>query len=513
MSRRIAALLVTGAAALAAVAASASPAVAGSTIELTPNALEAPAGPVQVKSDWLRQSPGWSGCTAAGGNLHCYLPSDIREAYGVDRLPERGEGQTIVLVDSYGSPRAADELQVFHDEFFSDLPEPNFDQVFPLGNPQLENGNPNAKGQSGPGAAAGWAGEAALDVQWAYAIAPLAHIVLLAVPPAETLGVQGFPNLFKAIDGAIDTYPVGTVFSMSLAAAEQTFGGGAQVQTARFDQVFQKGIAKGDSFFGASGDNGTANVSKQQKSTRVYPFPTSVWPSSSPYVTSVGGTQLQFGWTWNPQSDTPFAADGGFDPAYFDSTNVPGSSTSTNVVWNESWLPAATGGGPSVVYPLPSWQADVESVIGGDHRGLPDISWNAAVNGAVLVNLQSFLAPADQGFYLIGGTSAATPQVAALTALANERRESMGKAPLGNVGPRLYAIGSGAFADVAPVHQGAAGVISGNLDSNTMFSYNGDGNAVTIGSVPGWPTLTGWDMTTGFGTPWAPTYVAELTAS
>ncbi|HEU0056170.1 MAG TPA: S53 family peptidase [Gaiella sp.] len=513
MPRRIAALLVVGAAALAAVAASTAPAVAAPTIALAPNALEAPGGPVRVKSDWLRQSPGWSGCTAAGGNLHCYVPSDIREAYGVDQLPERGEGQTIVLVDSYGSPRAADELQAFHDAFFPSLPQPSFDQVFPLGNPQLESGNPNANGQSGPGAASGWAGEAALDVQWAYAIAPLAHIVLLAVPPAETLGVQGFPNLFKAIDGAIDTYPAGTVFSMSLAAAEQSFGGAAQQQASRFDQVFQKGIAKGDSFFGASGDNGTTGLSKQQKDSRPYAFPTAQWPSSSPYVTSVGGTQLQFGWTWNPQSDVPFAADGSFNPAYFSSANAPGSSAATNVVWNESWLPAATGGGPSTIYARPSWQSSVASVIGGDHRGLPDVSWNAAVNGAVLVNLQSFLAPADQGFYLIGGTSAATPQVAALTALANERRESMGKAPLGNVSERLYAIGSAAFTDVAPVHQGAAGVISGNLDSNTMFSYNGDGNAVAVGSVPGWPALEGWDMTTGFGTPWAPTYVAELAAT
>jgi len=59
----------------------------------------------------------------------------------------------------------------------------------------------------------------------------------------------------------------------------------------------------------------------------------------------------------------------------------------------------------------------------------------------------------------------------------------------------------------------AAGVISGNMDSNRLFDYNGDGNAVTVGPVPGWPTLAGWDMTTGFGTPWAPTYVSELAAS
>ena len=221
--------------ALAVVAATAGSAGAASGIRLTPTTFEAPGGPVQIQSSWTADNPGWSGCNAAGGNLHCYLPSDIREAYGVDQLPEQGEGQTIVLVDSYGSPRAADELQAFHDTFMPSFPAPDFEQVFPIGNPQ-EKGNPNANGQSGPGAAAGWAGEAALDVQWAYAIAPKAHIVLLAVPPAETLGVQGFPNIFKAIDQAIDTYPSGTVFSLSLGVAEQTFGGATGVQTSRFDR-------------------------------------------------------------------------------------------------------------------------------------------------------------------------------------------------------------------------------------------------------------------------------------
>jgi hypothetical protein len=37
--------------------------------------------------------------------------------------------------------------------------------------------------------------------------------VLIGVPPAETEGVQGFPNLFKALQQAIDTYPAGTVIS------------------------------------------------------------------------------------------------------------------------------------------------------------------------------------------------------------------------------------------------------------------------------------------------------------
>ena len=118
---------------------------------------------------------------------------------------------------------------------------------------------------------------------------PLAHIVLLAVPPAETLGAQGFPNLFKAISGEISATPPGTLFSMSLAATEQAFGGAAAVQTARFDQVFKAGLAKHGNFFAASGDFGSLGISKLAKESGTYPNPTVWWPASSPYVVSVGG--------------------------------------------------------------------------------------------------------------------------------------------------------------------------------------------------------------------------------
>jgi subtilase family serine protease len=442
---------------------------------------------------------------------HCYTPNDIRSAYGVSALGDPssgtgtlGQGRTIVLVDSYGSPTAAGDLRYFHDTFYPNLPAPNFSQVYPLGAPDYSNTNSN--GLSGSSAAANWTGEATLDIEWAYAIAPLAHIVLVAVPPAETEGVQGLPNMFKAISSEIDATPAGTVFSMSFGVTEQTFGGAAQSQVSKFDSVFQKGIAKGDSFFASSGDNGTTGTSKPHKDTTSYSYPTAGWPTSSPFVTSAGGTQLQYGWTWAPTSDTPFLADGSANPNYFNWTDTPGSNL--NAVWNESFLPAASGGGPSSIYARPAWQSGVLSGA-GDHRLVPDISWNAAVNGGVLVYITAYPSYQRSGWHVYGGTSAASPQLAALTALADEQRADKGKPPLGNINPLLYANPSW-FTDVDKVVEGTA--VSGQLVNNRLFQFNADGS-VSPGPVPGWPTTAGYDMTTGLGTPWAPAYVAGLAGS
>jgi subtilase family serine protease len=446
------------------------------------------------------------------GQIHYYTPQDIRTAYGVDAIAgkPKGDGQTIVLVDSYGTPTGKQDLQTFHDTFFAKEPDPDFTEVYPNGKPNYTACNGKGTQHSGPCAAEGWAGEASLDIEWAYAMAPHAHIVLLAVPPAETEGVQGLPNLFKAMSDAVDKYPAGTVFSMSFGIDEPTFGGAAQSQVAKFDQVFQKGNAKGDTFFASSGDDGTTGTSKQKADGTSFDYPTVGWPASSPYVTAVGGTQLMYHWKWAPTSDTPFTAAGDYNPAYFASAD--GTQDLTEPVWNESWLPAATGGGPSQIYPRPSWQAAEAGVIGGNHRGVPDVSWNAAVNGGVLVATSYFPQNEAAGFHIYGGTSAASPQVAGVVALANQQQRESGGRPVGYLNPLLYQkVSSSAFRDVTPQKYGTA--LSGNLVNNQLFDYNGDGQPVTPGPIAGHPTLDGWDETTGFGSPLAPQFVQQIRAA
>jgi len=489
---------------------------AGTTV-LAPQLESAPA------SSFTSKAPAGAPCVLPDGtgdlDFHCYTPQQIRSAYGVDNVTplasgaaNYGQGQTIVLVDSYGSPTAAADLKHFHDTFFPSMPAPKFQEIYPLGNPQGKDCNGNGSQHSGTCAAAGWTGEATLDIEWAYSIAPEANIILLATPPAETLGVQGLPNLFKAMSSEITALPAGTVFSMSFGVTEQTFGGAAASQTAKFDAVFQQGLAKGDNFFTSSGDDGSLGAAKQHGETATYDYPTVGWPASSPYVVSVGGTQLMYGWTWAPTSDDPSNA------GYFTST----SGGNTQAVWNESWGPIGTGGGASAIYPRPSWQAGADAGY-GNHRIVPDTSWNAAVNGGVDVYITAFpeynCGNSTGCWTFYGGTSAASPQTAALVALANAARSAAGKSPIGFLDPILYSgVGaSSAYTDIVPMHFGSApatfagsnvGVTGpvtksvGDLVDNQMWDV----------SVAGYPTTAGYDATTGWGTPKAPAFVAALAA-
>ncbi|HKU56006.1 MAG TPA: S53 family peptidase [Gaiellaceae bacterium] len=487
---------------------------------MAPLALQVPRAAAAAKSSAATD------CTLPDGSMydyyHCYTPQDIRSFYGVDSVapingsPDYGQGQTIVLVDAYGSPTAASDLQVFHDTFFPGLPDPSFEQVFPQGNPQFPSAC-KSSGLSGPCAAANWSGEATLDIEWAYSIAPLAHLILLAVPPAETEGVQGFPNLFNAISREIAATPPGTMFSMSLSATEQDFGGAGAVQTAKFDQIFKQGLAKNDNFFAATGDYGSTSFLKQHKEAYLSTTPVVGYPSTSPYVVAVGGTQVQDGWTWDPTSNVPFTSTG-FNPDYWNAT----SSGSSEAVWNESWAPIGTGGGASAIYPRPSWQQGVDPGY-GNHRLVPDTSWNAAVNGGVDVYITAYpeynCGNTTGCWTFFGGTSAATPQTAALVALANAARAGEGKQPLGFLDPLLYQSGIGAsdYSDIVPQHYGSAPAAFAGSDvgvSGTVLKSVGDlvDNQLWEFPAAGYPTTSGYDATTGWGSPKAPLFVAALAA-
>ena len=409
-------------------------------------------------------------------SFHCYNPANITKAYGVDSLHAAGitgAGETIVIVDAYGSPTAQNDLNFFSATF--GLPTASLTIVYP-------DGTPTWSTSAMKGVKVTWAVETSLDLQWAHAIAPDAKLVLIATNPAETEGVQGFPNMFKGIQYAIDTYP-GSVISQSFAATEQSFHGAGDAQVAKFDKVYQQAVANYVTVIGSSGDSGTQNPIGGQGASTPKPltYPTVNWPSSDPLVTSAGGTWLQYNWTWTPSSPT--------DLSY---ATTPGSRT--EAVWNEPFLPAATGGGLSTLFPAPAFQSGISPSLLNGQRGLPDLSWNAAVDGGALV-YTSF--PGEGvGWHIVGGTSAASPQLAGLIALANQKADMLGKSHhVGYLNPILYTLPASDFNDIVPQTFGSV-----TINNNELY-----GSGVT-----GYPVTVGYDLATGFGSPNAANFVNDL---
>ncbi len=369
------------------------------------------------------------------GGLHCYAPAQIRAAYGVDKLTHlNGAGQTIAIVDAFQSPTAADDLALFSSTF--ELPAPNMHIVAPDG---LTPFDPNDDNQ------VGWAGEISLDIEWAHAIAPGAKILLVLAKSNNDA------DILSATKYVVD-HNAADVISQSFGEAEQCMDPAIfKQQTALFAQAVKKHIT----LLASSGDQGAAQPTCDGSSF----FQAASTPASDPNVTGVGGTILD--------------ADG-LTGAYHGET-----------VWNEPDFASAGGGGFSVKFGTPAYQRSRHLPT----RGVPDVAYNAAIDGGVLAVFSS--AGAGPGaVFIFGGTSAGSPQWAGLIALADQLRHGR----VGFINPALYTITLSSKIYGALFHDITVG-------DNT---YHGD---VT---VPGFAATPGWDAATGLGSPKANALVPAL---
>lgn len=375
----------------------------------------------------------------------CYSPQEMRTAYGLNNLINAGmvgSGQTIVLIESYGSPTVAADLQTFDQDY--GLPDPpSLTVISPLGTVPFD---PNDSGQ------VGWAFETTLDVQWAHAIAPGAAIVVMTSPVNETEGVQGLPEFLALEKYALDHH-LGKIISQSWGATENTlFDAAGRKVLDDFSDFYERARSERVTVFASTGDSGSSNV--ELDGVTVYPFPTVGFPASSPLVTAVGGTSLYADTAGHYQSET---------------------------VWDEVALGGgAGGGGISQVFREPGYQREtLPGHVQGQldhHRGIPDISYNADPYTPILIYV-GFLGSANAGYYFIGGTSEGSPQWAGIAADLNQYAGQ----PLGFLNPALYSIGgSGHFREIG------RDIKVGNN------GYNG---------VPGYAATPGWDPASGWGTP------------
>ncbi len=305
-----------------------------------------------------------------------YTPAQIRTAYGFSNTTfgstaADGRGQTIAIIDAYHDPNITSDLAAF-DAAYGIAAPLSFKIVNQNGGTALPGTDPSQ----------GWEGETALDVEWAHAIAPGANIILVEANSASD------NDLFAAVNWARNQSGV-SVISMSW-GSDDTLANKSWDQNLSSTYLVTPTGHQGVTFVASSGDNG-------------YPS----FPSTSPNVLSVGGTDL-----------------------YLNSNGTISNET--------AWTPQ-TGGGQTW-----SGGGGVSQEFPG--RKVPDVSYNAGIAVAVYDTFGP-----NHGWVGVGGTSAGAPQWSALIAIANQGRALSGLGTLNGATQTvaaMYAAPSANFHDI-----------------------------------------------------------------
>ena len=296
-------------------------------------------------------------------------------------------------------------------------------------------------------------------------MAPGANILLVETPVAEGLGTSGFPAIVKA-ENYVISHRLGTVISMSLATAEQTFP--SKQSILRLRSAYHRAARHHVSVLAASGDNGPSNF---RTDSSYFLRQVTAWPASDPLVTAVGGTEMFL----DAQAD----------------------HRQPDATWNDSSLqdgPEASGGGRSATFAQPAYQKSVAGQVHG-RRGVPDIAMSASVNGGALVYLDAKAGPGGAGYYQIGGTSLATPLFAGVVAIADQ----VAGHGLGLLNPALYKMSA----------QHAPGLVDVTAGTSTVTFPQGG----STHTVLGFDAVSGYDLATGLGTINGALFIPELVAA
>jgi subtilase family serine protease len=214
-------------------------------------------------------------------------PAQVRHAYGFDQvyfahrgksIAGDGRGQTIAIVTAYDAPTIENDLNVFSRTF--GLPTTDA-----YGKPTLT----KVIHRSQPPADSGWALEASLDVEWAHAIAPKAHILLVEAASSATSDLLTAVDYARSQDGVV-------AVSMSWGGHETPFDVyHDEYLSTPAGHIGGYGMAGGITFVSASGDNGE---------------PAS-WPATSTHVVAVGGTTLTLGKKSRYRGESAWSGSGG----------------------------------------------------------------------------------------------------------------------------------------------------------------------------------------------------------
>lgn len=367
----------------------------------------------------------------AGGNAIVGLgPGGFVDAYDARPLwkaGDLGQGETIVFfeVDGYSQADLATYARRFGLPAFAD----------PL--PRL--GALGLKPE----------GESDMDLEVAHAIAPDARLVYADL---DSFGKNAPPSaqFAQAFSAAAQRYP-GAIWSISLGQCEDVF---SSQDAAAVNQAVVDAERRGTTAFAASGDSGGLECLGVHDDVPSIPAKGISFPGDLPAVTSVGGTTL----------------------------HVTSSGVyRTETTWSEPLLSQGSTGGLSTIFSMPAWQkapgvistyssgATCGAAPGSYCREVPDVAADAAPTSGAAVRF-------DGRWLANGGTSLATPEWAAFTALIDNHLASDGDKPLGFANPLLYEL-----ANRSPPH--------------AAF------HEITFGANDFYPAAPGYDMVTGLGSP------------
>jgi kumamolisin len=278
--------------------------------------------------------------------------------------------------------------------------------------------------------------------------------IVSALSPSATQDIYTGPNTGT---GVLDTYQaivsanVAKVVSTSWGLCE-AYNGNHQLRA--LDNIFAQAASQGQTIYAASGDNGSDACFTGGTTTPA------VWnPASDPYVVGVGGTSL---------------------------TLAGGPSYGSEVAWNDTLShsnPIASGGGVSSFFSRPSWQQGASMPSAQPQlRLVPDVSANADPYTGYAIYCTSSPDCFNHGWFGgFGGTSAAAPLWAAITADMNTYLLANAKPAVGWINQALYQL-------------------LGNAQTFSPYHDITIGNNV-VNSTPGYNAGSCFDEVTGAGSP------------
>jgi len=393
----------------------------------------------------------------------------------------------------------------------------------------------------------GGQGENTLDVEWSGASAPGATITLVVSGSTSTTFGGVLSNNYIVQNN------VAPIMSDSYGICEL---GAGTAGNASLNTMWQQAVTQGISGFVSSGDQGSAGCTSQNGTppySDQFGLQVNAW-ASSPYVTGVGGTDLNWQWWtangwqtyWNASNGSQFQTAKGYIP------EVPWNSTCTSTIL----LPLFTvGGNPATSaeqlcnamnanatydvlvaisagsggvshcttsdgntpsscsggYAKPSWQS-APGVPADGKRDVPDVSLFAS-GGISLEQGSAFLfclggtVATSCNVQEVGGTSASAPAMAGIMALVIQKQ---GGVKQGLANPPMYKLASGESAAACATATATVndGCVFNDITAgtNAQVCTTGDPNCVTntsgdtLGVLSGYNSGVGYDLTTGLGT-------------